>query len=203
LPAFIIKRLPLRFTYDNHYFDARYQGIPVDGYTQMIQGMLKGADIQLNTDYLEDKSQLDRLANHVLYTGTVDAYFDYALGHLAYRSLRFETEVLDEENHQGCAVINHTDAQTPYTRIIEHKHFTFGKQPKTVISREYPMNWEPGNDPYYPVNDQTNNALYSAYEKLAQKEKVLFGGRLGEYRYYDMDQVIEAALEKFRHFSKQ
>lgn len=201
LPAFIIKRLPLRFTYDNNYFAAHYQGIPIGGYTQMIGHMLKGADIQLHTDYLQNKAALDSLADHVLYTGTADAYFGYRLGHLAYRSLRFETEVLDEENHQGCAVINYTDAQTPYTRIIEHKHFAFGKQPKTVISREYPMAWQPGDEPYYPVNDPANNELYHQYEVLMQQEPVFFGGRLGEYRYYDMDNVIEAALGKFHDWA--
>lgn len=196
LPAFIIRRLPLRFTYDNNYFDARHQGIPIEGYTRMVENMLKGADIRLNTDYLQDKENLDSLAEHVLYTGPVDAYFDYRLGHLDYRSLRFDMEVLDEENHQGCAVMNYTDAESPYTRIIEHKHFTFGQQPQTVISRESPMAWQPGQEPYYPVNDPPNMELYREYEKLAQEEQVLFGGRLGEYRYYDMDQVIAAALEK-------
>lgn len=201
LPAFIIKRLPLRFTYDNNYFDARYQGIPIGGYTQMVENMLKGACVYLNVDYLEAKDELNSMAKHVLFTGMVDAYFSHRLGHLNYRSLHFDMEVLDEENHQGCAVVNYTDADTPYTRIIEHKHFVFGKQPKTIISREYPMTWKPGMEPYYPVNDVANNALYNEYEKLAQQETVIFGGRLGEYRYYDMDHVIEAAHRKFQYLN--
>lgn len=198
LPAFIIKRVPLRFTYDNNYFDARYQGIPIGGYTKMVANMLRGADIQLNTDYLINKDDLDICANHVLYTGALDAYFDYKLGYLTYRSLHFEIEALEEENYQGCAVVNYTDAKKPYTRIIEHKHFVFGKQPKTVISREYPMPWQPGEEAYYSVNDLVNNELCRKYVELAKKEFTIFGGRLAEYRYYDMDTVIEMALQKYR-----
>lgn len=196
LPAFIIRRLPVRFTYDNNYFDAQYQGIPVGGYTAMIARMLEGVEVRLNTDYLENRNDLDALADKVVYTGPIDAYFGYQLGALAYRSVRFETETLDMENYQGNAVVNYTDAETPYTRIIEHKHFEFGSQPKTVISREYSAEWKPGQEPYYPVNDEKNVQLYERYRALAEKEAdVLFGGRLGEYRYYDMDKVIEAALQ--------
>ncbi|MBQ3586986.1 MAG: UDP-galactopyranose mutase [Oscillospiraceae bacterium] len=196
LPAFIIKRLPVRFTYDNNYFNALYQGIPIGGYTQMVANMLKGTEVRLGVDYLENRAELDALADKVVYTGPVDAYFDYILGALQYRSVRFETEVLDTDNFQGNAVVNYTDSETPYTRIIEHKHFEFGTQEKTVISREYSAEWQPGDEPYYPVNDDKNSALYAQYKELADKEeKVIFGGRLGEYRYYDMDKVIEAALE--------
>lgn len=199
LPAFIIKRLPVRFTFDNNYFNAAYQGIPVDGYTAMVEKMLVGADIRLNTDFLEERESLCALAKKIVYTGPIDAYFGYRLGALAYRSVRFETEVLDMPNFQGNAVVNFTDRETPYTRIIEHKHFTFGTQPKTVISREYSAEWTPGVEPYYPVNDEKNTALYEAYRALARKEKnVIFGGRLGQYRYYDMDAVIAAALETAR-----
>ena len=195
LPAFIIKRLPVRFIYDNNYFNALYQGIPVGGYTALVEKMLAGAEVRLGVDYLADKAAWDAVADKVVYTGPIDAYFGYRLGALAYRSVRFETETLDLENYQGNAVVNYTDADTPYTRIIEHKHFEFGTQPKTVISREYSAEWKVGDEPYYPVNDEANGALYQQYKALAEgEEKVLFGGRLGEYKYYDMDKVIEAAL---------
>ena len=199
LPAFIIKRLPVRFTYDNNYFNALYQGIPVGGYTAMVERMLEGVEVQLGQDYLQNKDQWDALADKVVYTGPIDAYFAYKLGVLEYRSVRFETEVLDEQNHQGNAVVNYTDAQTPYTRIIEHKHFEFGTQEKTVISREYSAEWKLGDEPYYPVNDEKNGQLYAQYKELAQAEpQVIFGGRLGEYQYYDMDKVVEVALAKVR-----
>mgnify|MGYP000572373739 CR=1 FL=1 len=196
LPAFIIKRLPVRYTYDNNYFNALYQGIPNGGYTAMVENMLEGTEVRLNVDYLADREALNALADKVVYTGPVDAYFGYRLGALQYRSVRFETEVLDTDNYQGNAVVNYTDAETPYTRIIEHKHFAFGTQPKTVISREYSTEWHQGDEPYYPVNDEKNGALYAKYKALADAEtKVIFGGRLGEYKYYDMDKVIEAALD--------
>ena len=196
LPAFIIKRLPVRLTYDNNYFNARYQGIPEEGYTKLVERMLDGIEVRLNTDYLANKAALDALARRVVYTGPIDAYFGYRLGHLAYRSVRFETEVLDKPSFQGNAVVNYTDRETPWTRIIEHKFFNFGTQPKTVISREYSSEWKPGDEPYYPVNDETNSALYRQYKALADGERnVIFGGRLGEYRYYDMDAVIAAALD--------
>lgn len=196
LPAFIIRRLPVRFTYDNNYFNAAWQGIPTEGYTALVERLLEGIDVRLQEDYLTRKPYYDGLARRIVYTGPIDAYFHHRLGVLAYRSLRFETEVLDEENYQGVAVMNYTDAQTPYTRVIEHKHFTSGTQPKTVISREYSVEWQQGDEPYYPVNDEKNAALYSAYRELAQQEpQVIFGGRLGEYRYYDMDQVVRAALD--------
>ncbi|EET60174.1 UDP-galactopyranose mutase [Marvinbryantia formatexigens DSM 14469] len=195
LPAFIIKRLPVRLTFDNNYFNALYQGIPVGGYTKMVAGMLEGTEVRLNTDYLEQKTELDKLADKVIYTGPVDAYFGYRLGALEYRSVRFETEVLDMPNFQGNAAVNYTDRETPWTRIIEHKWFEFGTQPKTVISREYSSEWKPGDEPYYPVNDEKNGALYAQYKALADKEEhVIFGGRLGEYKYYDMDAVIASAL---------
>jgi len=195
LPAFIIKRLPVRFTYDDNYFNALYQGIPNGGYTAMVEKMLDGTEVRLGVDYLADRSGLNALADKVVYTGPVDAYFDYKLGELQYRSVRFETEVLDTDNYQGNAVVNYTDAETPYTRIIEHKHFEFGTQPKTVISREYSAEWKKGDEPYYPVNDEKNSALYAEYKKLADAEPgIIFGGRLGEYKYYDMDKVIEVAL---------
>ena len=195
LPAFIIKRLPVRFTYDDNYFNALYQGIPGGGYTAMVEKMLDGVEVRLGVDYLAEKAELDKLADRVVYTGPVDAYFGYKLGALQYRSVRFETETLDTDNYQGNAVVNYTDAETPYTRIIEHKHFEFGTQPKTVISREYSAEWKKGDEPYYPVNDEKNGALYAEYKKLADAEDgVIFGGRLGEYRYYDMDKVIEVAL---------
>ena len=202
LPSFIIKRLPVRLTFDNNYFNALYQGIPVPGYTQMVAGMLEGIEVRLNTDYLADKKQLDTMAQKVIYTGAIDAYFDYSLGNLEYRSVRFENELLDIPNFQGNAAVNYTDAETPWTRIIEHKWFTFGKDidgndlPKTVISREYSAEWKRGDEPYYPVNDEKNGALYQRYRKLADREEnVIFGGRLGEYKYYDMDAVIARALE--------
>lgn len=203
LPAFIIKRLPVRLTFDNNYFNALYQGIPVGGYTKMVERMLEGIEVRLNCDYLAHKEELDMLAERVIYTGPIDAYFNYCLGNLEYRSVRFETEVLDKPNFQGNAAVNYTDAETPWTRIIEHKWFEFGKDedgndlPKTVISREYSSEWKPGDEPYYPVNDEKNGKLYEAYRALADREeRVIFGGRLGEYKYYDMDQVISAALEK-------
>lgn len=196
LPSFIIRRLPVRFTYDNNYFNAYHQGIPEDGYTALVERMLEGIPVHLHTDFLPRREELSALAERVLYTGPIDAYFDYRLGALEYRSLRFETELLDTDNYQGNAVVNYTDAETPYTRIIEHKHFVYGTQPKTVITREYSAEWRPGDEPYYPVNDGKNAALYRAYRELAQREhRVIFGGRLGEYRYYDMDQVVRAALD--------
>ena len=195
LPAFIIKRLPVRFTYDNNYFNDRYQGIPIGGYTALVEKLLEGAEVRLGVDYLADKAELDKLAAKVVYTGPIDAYFGYRLGALEYRSVRFETETLDLPNYQGNAVVNYTDGETPYTRIIEHKHFEFGTQPKTVISREYSAEWKPGDEPYYPVNDEKNGALYLQYKALADAEPgVIFGGRLGEYKDYDMDKVIESAL---------
>jgi UDP-galactopyranose mutase len=197
LPAFIIRRLPVRFTYDNNYFNADYQGIPVGGYTAMIERMLEGIEIKLATDYLAEKSKWDNIADMVVYTGPVDAYFDYKLGILQYRSVRFETGVLDMPNFQGNAVVNYTDSETPYTRIIEHKHFEYGTQPKTVISREYSAEWIPGDEPYYPVNDVKNSELYEKYKELVETQyNVIFGGRLGEYKYYDMDKVVEVALQK-------
>lgn len=202
LPAFIIKRLPVRFTFDNNYFNALYQGIPVGGYTKMVAHMLEGVEVRLDTDYLADRETFDEMADKVVYTGAIDAYFDYKLGTLEYRSVRFETELLDMPNFQGNAAVNYTDAKTPWTRIIEHKWFEFGKDAKgnvlekTVISREYSSEWKPGDEPYYPVNDEKNGALYAQYRELAEKEnRVIFGGRLGEYKYYDMDQVIAAALD--------
>ncbi len=199
LPAFIIRRLPVRFTYDNNYFNAKYQGIPIGGYTAMVERMIEGIEVKLNTDYLVEKSKWDSIADKVVYTGPVDAYFDYKLGVLQYRSLRFETEVLNIPNFQGNAVVNYTDRETPYTRIIEHKHFEFGTQPKTVISREYSAEWKLGDEPYYPVNDKLNSALYQKYKALTETEhNVIFGGRLGEYKYYDMDNVVEFALQKVR-----
>ena len=203
LPSFIIKRLPVRLTFDNNYFNALYQGIPVGGYTKMVQNMLNDIDVKLNCDYLVNKKELDTIADKVVYTGPIDAYFNYSLGNLEYRSVRFETEILDIPNYQGNAAINYTDGETPWTRIIEHKWFEFGKDengndlPKTVISREYSSEWKPGDEPYYPVNDEKNSRLYNQYKKLAEKEKkVIFGGRLGEYKYYDMDQAISSALNE-------
>ncbi len=195
LPSFIIKRLPVRMTYDNNYFNDPYQGIPVKGYTALVAKMLDGTDVLLNTDYLTNRDKWNAMADRVVYTGAVDAYFGYRLGALQYRSVRFETEVLDSENYQGNAVVNYTDADTPYTRIIEHKHFVFGTQPKTVISREYSAEWQPGDEPYYPVNDSINSQLYAKYKELVSAEHhVIFGGRLGEYKYFDMDKVIASAL---------
>lgn len=201
LPAFIIKRLPVRLTFDNNYFNALYQGIPMGGYTKMVANMLEGIEVRLNEDYLADKEAYDAMAEKVIYTGAIDAYFDFCLGNLEYRSVRFENETLDMPNYQGNAAVNYTDRETPYTRIIEHKWFEFGKDddgnyiPKTIISKEYSSEWKPGDEPYYPVNDEKNGKLYAAYRELADKEaKVIFGGRLGEYKYYDMDAVIDAAL---------
>ena len=203
LPAFIIKRLPVRLTFDNNYFNALYQGIPTGGYTKMVANMLEGIEVRLNEDYFAKKDYYDSLAEKVVYTGAIDAYYDYCLGTLEYRSVRFETELLDIPNFQGNAAVNYTDRETPWTRIIEHKWFEFGKDdngndlPRTVISREYSSEWRPGDEPYYPVNDEKNSALYAKYKELAEKEeKVIFGGRLGEYKYYDMDQIIAAALDK-------
>ena len=202
LPAFIIKRLPVRLTFDNNYFNALYQGIPVGGYTKMVSNMLDGIEVRLNEDYLEKKAEYDALADKVVYTGTIDQYFGFSEGTLEYRSVRFENELLDKPNFQGNAAVNYTDAETPWTRIIEHKWFEFGKDaegndiPKTVISREFSSEWKPGDEPYYPVNDEKNGAVYEAYKKRAESEpNVIFGGRLGEYKYYDMDQVIARALE--------
>ncbi|MBQ9664480.1 MAG: UDP-galactopyranose mutase [Oscillospiraceae bacterium] len=201
LPAFIIKRLPVRLTFDNNYFNALYQGIPIGGYTKMVERILDGIEVKLNTDYFTNRDYWNSVAEKVIYTGPIDAYFNYSLGNLEYRSVRFETEVLDKPNFQGNAAVNYTDAETPWTRIIEHKWFEFGKDengndlPKTVISREYSSEWKPGDEPYYPVNDEKNSTLYRQYKALAEKEdKVIFGGRLGEYKYYDMDQVISEAL---------
>ena len=205
LPSFIIKRLPVRLTFDNNYFNALYQGIPVGGYTQMVANMLDGIEVELGVDYLAEKEKYDALAEKVVYTGAIDAYFGYQLGTLEYRSVRFETELLDQPNFQGNAAVNYTDRETPWTRIIEHKWFEFGKDaegrdlPKTVISREFSSEWKPGDEPYYPVNDEKNGALYQSYKKLADSEtRVIFGGRLGEYKYYDMDKVIDSALEMSR-----
>ena len=198
LPPFIIKRLPVRFTYDNNYFNDRWQGIPVGGYNRLIDKLLAGVEVRLETDFLSDKEGFLALADKCIYTGTIDSFFAYSLGALAYRGLRFETEVVDCENYQGIAIVNYNEKEIPFTRIIEHKHFDFGKQPKTVITREYPMPWEAGHgqEPYYPVNDDKNDELYANYRELAKKyPRVFFGGRLGEYRYYDMDQCIAAALK--------
>ena len=196
LPSFIIKRLPVRLTFDNNYFNALYQGIPMGGYAQMVENMLDGIEVRLGVDYLENKAEYDALADKIVYTGAIDAYFNYSLGALEYRSVKFETEVLDIPNYQGNAAVNFTDSETPYTRIIEHKWFEFGNQPKTVISKEYSSEWKVGDEPYYPVNDEKNGSLYAEYKKLAESEpKVIFGGRLGEYKYYDMDTVIAASLE--------
>ena len=197
LPAFIIKRLPVRFTFDNNYFNDKYQGIPIGGYTALIEKMLEGVEVRLNADYFADKEYYDTLADRIIYTGEIDRYFDYCFGHLEYRTVRFETEVLEGVfNYQGNAVVNYTDAATPYTRIIEHKHFEFGQQPDTVISKEYSTEWKPGDEPYYPVNDEKNGVIYAKYKALADaQDKVIFGGRLAEYKYYDMHQVVERALD--------
>lgn len=196
LPAFIIKRLPLRFVYDNNYFNDRYQGIPIGGYTAIIERMLEGIEVRTGTDYFDFIRDNKNIARKTIFTGMIDEYYGYCYGPLQYRSVRFETEVLDCENYQGNAVVNYTDREVPYTRIIEHKHFEFGKQPKTVISKEYSSEWKQGMEPYYPVNNEENNALYEKYRELADKESnVIFGGRLGQYKYYDMDKVIAAALE--------
>ena len=205
LPSFIIKRLPVRYTFDNNYFNALYQGIPVGGYTKLVENLLEGIEVRLDTDYLAEKETYDGMAEQVIYTGPVDAYFGYSLGTLEYRSVRFEQEIMDISNYQGNAVVNYTDRETPWTRIIEHKWFEFGKDeygkelPKTVISREYSSEWKPGDEPYYPVNDEKNNGLYEQYRQMADREeKVCFGGRLGEYKYYDMDAVILSALTRAR-----
>lgn len=196
LPSFIIKRLPVRFIYDNNYFNDDYQGIPIGGYTQIIEKMLYGIEVRLNTDFLEHREELKNIADKIVYTGQIDKYYDYCFGELEYRSLRFETEVLDEENYQGNAVVNYTEYDIPYTRIIEHKHFEFGNQPKTIITKEYPSKWEKGDEPYYPMNDEKNNTLYAKYKELADQENnVIFGGRLGQYKYYDMHNVIAEALK--------
>ena len=200
LPAFIIKRLPVRLTFDNNYFNALYQGIPVGGYTKLVENLLSGIEVKLETDYLEDKSYFDSLADKIVYTGAIDAYFDYSLGTLEYRSLRFENELVNVNNFQGNAVINYTDSDTPFTRIIEHKFFEFGDDlPYTIITREYSSEWKPGYEPYYPVNDEKNSSLYSEYKTMAEREEhIIFGGRLGEYKYYDMDQVIASALKTWK-----
>lgn len=207
LPAFLIRRLPVRLTYDNNYYSARYQGIPVGGYTRMVANMLEGIEVRLNTDYLEHRAELDALAHRVVYTGPIDAFFSYRLGALQYRCVRFEDELLDIPDFQGHAVVNYTDAETPWTRIIEHKWFepgeTCGALRRTFISREYASEWRPGDEPYYPVNDERNGALYTGYRALADaQQRVIFGGRLGEYRYYDMDQVIDAALNRWAQEEK-
>lgn len=195
LPPFIIKRLPVRYTYDNNYFNAKYQGIPIGGYNAIVDQLLEGCEVALNEDFNSDRERYRAMAEKIVYTGQIDAYFDYAFGPLAYRGLRFETEKMETENYQGVAVMNYTDRETPYTRSIEHKHFEFGAQPVTYVTREYPQAWQPGQEPYYPVNDAKNQALYEKYAALAKKEsKVIFGGRLAQYKYYDMDQVIAAAL---------
>ena len=196
LPAFIIKRLPVRYTYDNNYFNDRYQGIPVGGYNVLIERLLESCDVRLNVDFLQDKENLSSLANKIVYTGTIDSYYGYQYGALEYRSVRFESEILDEQNHQGVAVVNYTDRETPYTRVIEHKHFEFGTQPKTVVTKEYSADWKLGDEPYYPVNDEKNQKVYAQYETLSKNEpNVIFGGRLAEYKYYDMDKVIASALD--------
>lgn len=200
LPAFIIKRLPVRFTYDNNYFNDKYQGIPIGGYTAMVEKMLEGVEVRLNTDFFANKDEYLKDFNKIVYTGMIDEYYDYCFGELEYRSLRFETEVLDEDNYQGNAVVNYTEYEVPYTRIIEHKHFEYGTQPKTVITREYPATWKHGDEPYYPMNDDKNNALYAKYKELADKEnKVIFGGRLGMYKYFDMHNVVAEALKCVRN----
>ena len=196
LPSFIIKRLPVRFTYDNNYFNDLYQGIPIGGYTPIIEKMLEGIDIRLNCDYFSKRKELETIANKIVFTGMIDQYYDYCFGELEYRSLRFETEILESENYQGNAVVNYNEYEIPYSRIIEHKHFEYGKQEKTVITREYPATWKKGDEPYYPMNDEKNNCLYEKYKALADKEnKVIFGGRLGMYKYYDMHHIISEALE--------
>ena len=206
LPAFIIRRLPVRLTFDNNYFNALYQGIPIGGYTKLVENLLEGIEVRLNEDYLEDKEKWNAMAEKVVYTGAIDAYFDYALGNLEYRSVRFENEILDVPNFQGNAAVNYTDKETPWTRIIEHKWFEFGKDeegndlPKTIISKEYSSEWKPGDEPYYPVNDEKNGELYQKYKALAEKEEnIIFGGRLGEFKYFDMDAVIASALECARN----
>lgn len=201
LPAFIIKRLPVRFTFDNNYFDDPYQGIPIGGYNKLTEGLLKGIEVQLGRDYLVEREHFDSLADHIVYTGPIDAFYGYRLGNLSYRSLRFEEELLPIDNFQGNAVVNFTDKEVPYTRILEHKHFAFGKQPHTIITREYSQSWQPGMEPYYPVNDEHNNKRYAQYKELADQEpRTLFGGRLADYKYYDMHQVIASARVRVRQF---
>jgi UDP-galactopyranose mutase len=196
LPAFIIKRLPVRFTYDNNYFNDKYQGVPIGGYNKMIEKMLDGIEVKLNTDFFKNREELESLADKLVFTGMIDEFYNYKFGTLEYRSLRFEHEILNEENHQGNAVINYTEYEIPYTRIIEHKHFEYGTQSKTVITKEYPAKWNKGDEPYYPINNERNNEMYSKYKELADKEtNVIFGGRLAEYKYYDMHNVIEQALK--------
>lgn len=196
LPAFIIKRLPVRFTFDNNYFNDRYQGIPIGGYTKIIEGLLKEVEVLLNTDFCENREYFENIANKIVFTGKIDEYFNYQFGQLEYRSLRFENEILDSDNFQGNAVINYNDSEYPYTRIIEHKHFEFGKQPKTVVTKEYPENWTAEKEAYYPINDEKNQAIYAQYKALEEKSKTIFGGRLAEYKYYDMHQIVASALTK-------
>lgn len=204
LPSFIINRLPVRFTYDNNYFNDTYQGIPIGGYTKIIEKMLEGIEVKLNTDFFKNREELENLADKIVFTGMIDEFYDYKFGTLEYRSLRFEHEVLNEENHQGNAVVNYTEYEIPYTRIIEHKHFEYGNQPKTVITREYPSKWNKGDEPYYPINNERNNSMYDKYKELADKEiKVIFGGRLAQYKYYDMHHVIEQALNTVRKEFKE
>ena len=199
LPAFIIRRLPLRFIYDNNYFNDRFQGIPMGGYTPIVEKLLEGSEVRTGVDFFDFRKENPDIAEKTVFTGMIDAYFDFSLGNLQYRSVRFETEVLDEQNYQGNAVVNYTEREVPYTRIIEHKHFEFGTQEKTIISREYPEEWQPGMEPYYPVNNEENTSLYEEYRALAEREEnVIFGGRLGHYKYYDMDKVIAAALTAVR-----
>ena len=196
LPSFIIKRLPVRFTYDNNYFNDTYQGIPIGGYTKIIEKLLEGIEVKLGTDFFENRKELEGLADKIVFTGMIDEFYNYKFGTLEYRSLRFEHEILNEENHQGNAVVNYTEYEVPYTRIIEHKHFEYGNQPKTVITREYPAKWEKGEEPYYPINNEKNNTMYNKYKELADNEtNTIFGGRLAEYKYYDMHNVIEQALK--------
>ena len=202
LPSFIIKRLPVRFTYDNNYFNDRYQGIPIGGYTKIIEKMLEGIEVRLNSNFFDKREEYENIADKIVFTGMIDEYYNYCFGKLEYRSLRFETEILNEENYQGNAVVNYTEGEIPYTRIIEHKHFEYGQQEKTVITREYPSEWKEGDEPYYPVNNKRNNELYLKYKKLAAREKkVIFGGRLGEYKYYDMDEIIEKVLKDLKEMS--
>ncbi len=204
LPAFIIKRLPVRYTFDNNYFNDRYQGIPIGGYNVLINALLDGVEVRTGVDFLQHRDEYQAMAKTIVYTGPIDEYFGYALGTLEYRGLRFETECLEEGNHQGVAVMNYTDRETPYTRIIEHKHFEFGKQPVTYITKEYPADWKPGEEAYYPVNNEKNQSLYQQYAALAEKEdNVIFGGRLAEYKYYDMDDVIKSALEAVKKYKQE
>lgn len=200
LPTFIIKRLPVRFTYDNNYFNDKYQGIPIGGYTKIIEKLLEGIEVKLNVNFFDNKKEFKNIAEKIIFTGMIDEFYDYKFGKLEYRSLKFETEIFNKENYQGNAVVNYTEKEIPYTRIIEHKHFEFGKQEKTLITKEYPIEWKGRNEPYYPVNDEKNNSIYEKYRKFAEKEeKVIFGGRLGEYKYFDMDKVIEKVLEDIKN----